>query len=112
MKNVQLIRPSRIEISRQFHAAAAVECVWPAAVIVATYWIVSCVPAWLDAATFVSFFAAVATSAALTLFFWTWWFTNRSIAVRDRLFAFVANVAGRLRGWTGAATTWSGRWAC
>ncbi len=43
---------------------------------------------------FVSFFTAVGTSAALTLCFWTWWFTNRTIPLRDRLFAFVANVAG------------------
>ena len=68
--------------------------VWPAAVIVATYWIVSYVPVWIDARIFVRFFTAVGASAGLTLLFWTWWFTNRTIPVRDRLFAFGANIAG------------------
>ena len=34
------------------------------------------------------------SSAALALAFWIWWFTNRTIPLADRLFAFCANVAG------------------
>lgn len=70
--------------------------VWPAALIVATYWIVAYLPRWFEARIFVSFLACVATSTALILAFWTWWFTNRTIPLGDRLLVFGANLAGAI----------------
>jgi hypothetical protein len=91
----QAVRP---EVGQEMQAEAIpaprLPRVWPAAVIVASYWIVSLLPAWIDGGIFVSFFPSVICSAALALAFWIWWFTNRTIPLADRLFAFCANVAG------------------
>jgi outer membrane protein assembly factor BamB len=68
--------------------------VWPGAVIVASYWLLSFVPGWIDPRIFVGFLSSVVLAALLALLFWIWWFSNRTIAWGDRLFIFCANLLG------------------
>ncbi len=71
--------------------------VWPAVVLVATFWGFVIVSRLLDLPIYGVFMSNMGAAALLGLLFMVWWLMNRRITARDRLFGFaVAIVCGGL----------------
>jgi outer membrane protein assembly factor BamB len=67
---------------------------WPALVFVALYWAAAVVVGRLDKPYFYGFLYGMASAALLTLVWFVWWWTRRSIRLRDRLLGFLLVVVG------------------
>src|SRR5690348_3352773 len=65
---------------------------WPALVLVGAYWGFLFFSDWLELTTFVRFIARLAGTALLTLLLLVWWWANRGIRFRDRLYGFAVLV--------------------
>jgi outer membrane protein assembly factor BamB len=67
---------------------------WPPLLFVALYWLAFVIVGQLDKPYFYGFIYGMASAALLTLVFFGWWWTRRTIRLRNRLFGFLLVVAG------------------
>jgi outer membrane protein assembly factor BamB len=65
---------------------------WPAVVILALYWAGHFVVGRLDTFYFVGFLFSLGSSALLAILFTAWWWTNRRVSLRGRLYGFLLMV--------------------
>jgi outer membrane protein assembly factor BamB len=69
---------------------------WPAVTVLALYWLAYFVLARLETFYFIGFLFNLASAFLLAIFFIVWWWTNRSLSLRSRLYGFLLMVAAVL----------------
>jgi outer membrane protein assembly factor BamB len=74
-------------------ASANPQRLWLPLTAVGLFWVLFFVVGELDKPYFVGFLYRMASAAVLTLAYFTWWFANRGLRFRDRLYGLVALVA-------------------